>query len=161
MARGATYSRSSGPVSLRLQLVATGVNRPDPFSPLLPLRTSSGLRVPPCVSRWASAPVLVLVLDTPSIPTQLGLFYLVSGAIVIHLTHILYPVSSICSPTCFFVPVLASASPISAPVSVLSSAVATGCSSEDSGCYPKDPGRSPEGSVSSPKVSPMNSVART
>ena len=44
MARGATYSLSSGPVSPRLQPVATGVDRLDPFF------ASSDLFGPPCVS---------------------------------------------------------------------------------------------------------------
>ena len=74
------------PVSHRLQLVATGVNRLNPF---LPLFASSGLHVPP----------------RGLLPTQLGLFYLDSGATIIHLMRISYPVSSICSATCFFVPV--------------------------------------------------------
>ena len=58
MACGATYSRSSGPVSLRLRLVATGVNRLDHFCLLGPLRASMCLPLPLCALKVvARAPV--------------------------------------------------------------------------------------------------------
>ena len=151
--------------------VATSRNRCQPAQPLFTPFASSDLFGPPCASMCLQGGLsrtrlrsLVSVLDTHSLPTQLGLFYLVSGAMVIHLTRILYPVFNIRSVTCF-VPVLHSrlrsqlrlSSQFRSRNRLLHSR--NGCFPEDPGCYSEDPGHfsedpgcSPEGSVASPKV---------
>ena len=69
MARGATYSRSSGPVSLRLRLVATGVNRLDHFCLLGPLRASMCLPLPLCALKVVARAPVACPLFQFSIPT--------------------------------------------------------------------------------------------
>ena len=62
-----------------------------------PLSSKSGVRLHLLFLRFCPRS------PAPLVPTQLGLFF-VSGSIVTHCMRILFPVFSICSPTCFFVP---------------------------------------------------------
>jgi len=170
MARGATYSRPCQP-PVATQPVSTGST---PFYPFLPPRTPSGLHVPPCASKGVSpAPVSgpLFQFSIPTVFRPISADSTSSPALLLSISRVPYircPAFAVqpASSSLFLIlsPRSQLPSQFSAPqttVATGSSAVATGCSSDDPGRFSEDPGRSSEGSAASPKVSPMNSVART